>query len=175
MSVLKFAFLITAFALVSCGDAGSDRSKPGGAEQSEVKKTVPLGEAANFEAFEVKLVRVEQLSKVGNAYMSHKAPEGGTLVAVTYTLKNTGKEPLSFMKRPTLKLINPSGTVFSEDSEATIYFGTEKDFNNKAISDLNPGIKTTGGIVWEVSKKDFDISTWKVVLDGHENDQLSLK
>lgn len=75
---------------------------------------------------------------------------------------------------PTLKLMDASGTTYDADLGASISFSLEKDFNRKVMSDLNPGIKTKDGKVFEVSKEQFDRATWKIVLDGHENAPIAL-
>lgn len=163
-------------ATASCGDVGSDNGTMG-----ESKETVApvakfkVGDTVSFDAFEIVLKSVEERSTVGNEYSKENVAEGGTYVAVVYSLKNTGKKPIGMFDGPTLKLMDPAGTTYDADIGASSSFSSEKKFNRKVVSDLNPGIKVNDGNVWEVSKDQFDLATWKIVLDGHESSPISLK
>lgn len=175
-SVLRSIALTTMLgAMAACGDVGSDNPTMGEATEKSAPATkFKVGDVVNFEAFEVVLKSVEERSVVGNEYSKEKPAEGGTYVAVVYTLKNTGKKPIGMFDGPTLKLMDPSGTVYDADLGASTSWSLEKDFNRKVMSDLNPGIKTEDGKVFEVSKEQFDRATWKIVLDGHENTPIAL-
>lgn len=159
-----------------CGDVGSDNATMGNstAKSAPVAK-FKVGDTVNFDAFEITLKSVEERSTVGNQYSKETVAEGGTYVAIVYSLKNTGKEPIGMFDGPTLKLMDPSGTTYNSDVGASSSFSIEKDFNRKVVSDLNPGITVNDGKVWEVSKEQFDRATWKVILDGHESTPISLK
>lgn len=162
-------------ATAGCGDVGSDNATMGepaakGAQAAKFK----VGDTVNFDAFEVTLKSVEELSSVGNQYTKTSVAEGGTYVAIVYSLKNTGTKPIGMFGGPTLKLMDPSGTTYDSDVGASSSFSSEKEFNRKVVSDLNPGIKVNDGKVWEVSKEQFDRAKWSLVLDGHENTPISL-
>lgn len=166
--------------LTACGDAGSDHptqtdNKSVVATDREEHRTFNLGQPVNFEAFEITINTVEQRQQVGMSGAAAKASDGGTLVAVTYSLKNTGKKPLGMFDRPSLKLVDPSGQTYDPDINATMLFSVSKEFSGKSISDLNPGITTKDGIVWEVSKEKFSKKDWTLALDGHDNSSISLQ
>lgn len=161
-----------------CGDVGSDNASLNNRADDNTPAAKPkfkVGDTVNFEAFEVTLKSVEKLTSVGNEFSRSKPADGGVYVAVTYTLKNTGKKPIGMFDGPTLKLIDADGTSYDADLSATTHFSTQKQFNQKVMSDLNPGIRTTDGKVWEVSKDQFDLTTWRAVLDGHEDTPISLQ
>lgn len=179
MKSARYAAWLALVLLGGCGDAGSNNPKlgnqSGGNATSEDVKTFKLGDAVNFDAFEITIKTVEQKQQVGGSMDITKAADGGTLVAITYSLKNTGKKPLSMFDRPSLQLIDPEGQQYSSDVSATSSLRIEKDFTAKMLSDLNPGISTTDGAVFEVSKDKFEKKTWKVVLEGHETAPISLQ
>jgi len=171
------AVLGAALLISGCVDAGSESPVSGeqNASQAATKKGFKLGESVNFDAFEVTIKSVKTMASVGGAGFDQKAADGGTLVAVTFTLKNTGKKPLNGFERPSLSLIDGQGNKYSEDVAASIAFRIQKEFNAKSMSDLNPGIRVNDGAVWEVSKEQFNLDSWKVVLDGHEDYPIDLK
>ncbi len=180
--IIRVAGLIALLSLpAACGDAGSDEptlGTPGaeGDQRSSEKIASPnfkVGDKVNFDAFEVTVTRVEQPGTVG--VLDEKPSEGGTFVAVTYTLKNTGSKPLGMFDRPSLTLIDPQGNKYNRDANASAMFSIAQQFDAKGISDLNPGITTKDGDVWVVAKDKFDKKTWKVVLDSHENAPIGLE
>jgi hypothetical protein len=179
MKSAKYAVCLTVALLSSCGDAGSDKPTLGnqsvGNATSENARAFKIGDAVNFETFEITLKSVEQEQQVGGSMDVTKAADGGTLIAIIYTLKNTGKKPLGMFDRPSLQLIDPDGQQYSDDASATTSLRIEKDFTGKMLSDLNPGISTTDGIVFEVSKEKFDKRTWNVILAGHETSPIRLQ
>ncbi|MBS0479311.1 MAG: DUF4352 domain-containing protein [Proteobacteria bacterium] len=175
----RYAAFLALALLGGCGDAGSSNATSGnqssGGATGGGGQTFKLGDAVNFGVFEITLETVEQKQQVGGAMDVTKAADGGTLVAITYTLKNTGKKPLGMFDRPSLQLIDPDGQRYSSDVGATSSLRIEKDFTAKMLSDLNPAITTTDGVVFEVSKNQFDRKTWKVILEGHETTPIGLR
>lgn len=157
-----------------CGDVGSENATLGESTQ-KITNNFKLGDAVNFQTFEITLKSVESLNRVGSEFFRENVADGGVYVAAVYTLKNTGDKPIGMFDGPTLKLVDPAGTVYDADVAASSAFSTEKDFNEKVMSDLNPGISVNAGKVWEVSKEKFDPTTWKLVLDGHEDSPIALK
>ena len=134
-----------------------------------------VGNTIRFDGFDLTVESVQERGQVGSEFLNEKASEGGVLVAVTYSLKNTSSAPMGFMDQPNLKLIDPRGTTYSNDTGATAAFSTENDFNNKIVSDLNPGITVHDGDVFEISKDAFDPSTWSIVVEGQETHPIALQ
>ena len=176
--VFKFAAVPAIALLAACGDVGSDNAtlteSTGNTSASVAAAKFKVGNTVNFETFEVTVKSVEKRNSVGSQYGKQDVADGGIFVAITYTVKNTGKKAIGMFDGPTLKLIDPSGTAYEPDLGASVMFSLQKDFNSKGVSNLNPGIKVNDGKVWEVSKDQFDLATWKVILDGHEDSPISL-
>ena len=53
------------------------------------------------------------------------------------------------------------------DLDASSSYASSSNFDEKVVSDLNPGITVDGAEVFEVSKELFDVATWsaRVVTD----------
>ena len=78
-----------------------------------------------------------------------KVPEGANYVVIEYSYKNISKSPISSWNLPEVKLKDSNGAVYRQDADADWYF---KDYSDeKILSDLNPGIKTKGSKIFEVS------------------------
>lgn len=93
------------------------------------------------------------------------ASEGGTLIVVDYTVLNSSKTPLTVEDRPLIQLRDHNGTLLEKDETKT---NLEQPLvgGGKMFSDLNPGMKERGTVVFEVAEDQFDPQTWKVVING---------
>lgn len=146
--------------LVSCGQSptGGDASAP----------SYKVGQVIKFDNYEVTIDSVETLNHVGYDCegCGEKPADGAIFVAATYSLKNTGAKPLGMFERPSFNLIDPNGVSYEEDLGAGISYKMAKEFDGKSISDLNPGIKTKDGLLYEVAEANFDKQTWSISVDG---------
>lgn len=178
----KALLLALSIALTACGDAGS--SSPSLSQDSEAEPTASvedkkpyeqffLGEKIDFDAFEVQVASVQKLKKVG--VLDQRPAEGGIFVAIEYKVKNTGDKPLGMFERPSFKLVDDRGTTYSPDLNATMQHAIAEEYNAKSASELNPGITTRDGAVWEIAADRFDEKAWKLVLEGHENSPIYLR
>ena len=68
---------------------------------------------------------------------------------VEYAYKNISQNPIDSWSLPIIKLQDINGAVYTQDADASWYFDDYSD--EKIISDLNPGIKTKGSKIFEVS------------------------
>lgn len=119
---------------------------------------------------QINITGIEYPNSVGNAFFSHPAPQGGLLVAIRYTFKNVSQMPVQADDQPAIHLLDASGTSYDEDEDATSDYNMQADNTQKIMSDLNPGITTTGTAVFEVSKGMFDPSKWHIYFGNDESD-----
>ena len=118
---------------------------------------------------EANLVKVEQADTVGNQYGNKKVSDGGTFVAIQYTIKNVSKKPIGAFSLPSATLEDQEGTSYDSDIDASSYYAVAKDIDNsKFMSDLNPNILVTNTMVFEISKDADAKGKWFVVIDGEK-------
>ena len=103
---------------------------------------------------------------VGSNGFQSKASEGATYVGILFNYKNIGTKPVSFINKPKITLRSSDGITYNPDVQATIAYSFDAKVDEKAISDLNPGIKVYGAHIFEVSKELFDARTWNVLVDA---------
>jgi hypothetical protein len=72
-------------------------------------------------------------------------------------------------------LIAPSGTKYSEDLGASVIYAGALDINEKALSDINPGIKIRSAAVFEVSEELFDPAAWTLLVDADQNARVKIQ
>ncbi|NTW29538.1 MAG: DUF4352 domain-containing protein [Coriobacteriia bacterium] len=134
---------------------------------------IKVGQSFSTDKYEITVTAVEVKSKVGSEYFDSKPAEGGVYVAVQWKYKNITNKPISsFWNSFTVNLIDPNGTKFSSDVNASSSYATEIDPTRKVISDLNPGITVSGGTVFEVAKDSFSKDNWTLLVEGQK---VSLK
>lgn len=147
----------------AAGGGGSDTTSVSTSDEPKTESTVKVGDTIKKDDVEVSVTKVEERDKVGVDGAEKNASDGGTLVAIQYTIKNAGKEPLGSFSIPTATLVGPDGTEYEADIDATSNYAVETDIDNsKILSDLNPGIKVTDVQVFEVSKDDYAQGKWFV-------------
>lgn len=118
---------------------------------------------------EASLIKVEQADTVGNQYGNKKVSDGGTFVAIQYTIKNVSKKPIGAFSLPSATLEDQEGTSYDSDIDASSYYAVAKDIDNsKFMSDLNPNILVTNTMVFEISKDAYAKGKWYVVIDGEK-------
>lgn len=114
---------------------------------------------------EVTVTKVEELASVGDEYLNKKASDGGTFVAVQYTIKNISKEPIGAFSLPTISLMDETETEYDSDIDATTNYAIQTDIDNsKILSDLNPNIKVTDVEVFEISKESYATGKWFITV-----------
>ncbi|MCY7786907.1 DUF4352 domain-containing protein [Bacillus inaquosorum] len=146
------------------GGGGSEAtSKTSSSSKAATEKTYNIGDTVKTEKTEVTVTKVEDRDSVGTQYIEKKASDGGTIVAVQYTIKNVSKKPISSFSIPTVKLVDGDGTSYDSDIDASSTYATEtKVDNSKILSDLNPNIKVTDVKAFEVDKDAYAKGTWKL-------------
>ena len=111
----------------------------------------------------------QKAHKVGDQYVNKKASEGGTLVAIQWTVKNISDKPLGAFSTPTINLVDEKGTKYDADIDASANYAVETNIDNSKIaSDLNPGIKVTDVQVFEISKDSYAKGKWYIEINGNK-------
>lgn len=142
--------------------AVSDGSKA--KENAKEEEIYKIGDVINAKKLEVSITKVEEFDQIGDpTFLGKVAPEGATLVAIQYTMKNISEEPVGMFSYPSIKLVDEKGTKYSTDIDASSSYATEtKVDNSKVLSDLNPDITVTGVDAFEVSKEKFAQGKWYI-------------
>src|SRR6478736_2260843 len=133
---------------------------------TEMKKFFKIG-CLGFIILIALIVVIAVVASGGNEYANKKASEGGTLVAIQWTVKNISDKPLGAFSTPTINLIDEKGTKYDADIDATSNYAVETNIDDSKIaSDLNPGIKVTDVDVFEVSKDSYAKGKWYIEING---------
>jgi len=114
--------------------------------------------------FEIIVISAEVRNMVGVPFFSSQPAEGGVYLTVQWKYKNISGEPINFLSKPHINLIDPSGTEYNSDIGALAAFASEVSLDSKTISDLNPGITVKDGAVFEVAEERLKIDGWKLVI-----------
>lgn len=145
------------------GDKSNNTSSDSGSQKiTQAEKNYTVGESISSDKLEIIVTNTEERSQVGNQYLNEKASEGATLLAVTWKVKNVSDKPVGSFSQPTIKLVDSNGTEYEWDLGKSSTYATEQDLDTKVLSDLNPGITTTGAKVFEISKEAFAQGGWKI-------------
>ncbi len=160
--------LIVVIAVVASGGDDSGSGSSSNSSKSEEQKAHKVGDTFTVDdKAEVSVTKVEEREQVGNQYANKKASEGGTLVAIQWTVKNISDKPLGAFSTPTINLIDEKGTKYDADIDATSNYAVETNIDDSKIaSDLNPGIKVTDVDVFEVSKDSYAKGKWYIEING---------
>jgi len=160
--------LIVVIAVVASGGDDSGSGSNSNSSKSEEQKAHKVGDTFTVDdKAEVSVTKVEEREQVGNQYANKKASEGGTLVAVQWTVKNVSDKPLNAFSIPSINLVDEKGTKYEADIDATSNYAIETDIDNSKIaSDLNPNIKVTDIKVFEISKDSYAKGKWYLEIDG---------
>lgn len=161
------AIIVISIIASALGDGGEETSTTTGGDtkkQTSKEETIyKVGDAIKADQLEVTVTKFEEKEKVGNQYVNKKASDGGTFVAIQYTMKNVSDEPVGMFDYPTLNLVDGKGTEYESDIDASSNYAIETGVDNsKILSDLNPDISITDTQVYEVSKEKFGKGNWYI-------------
>lgn len=166
MTTIGIIFVLGMFSALGSGDGEQVASNDSGdAEAAEEKETVyKVGDSFTEDQLELAVTVFEEMETIGDPnFLGKKASDGGTLVAIQYTMKNVSEEPVGMFSYPTVSLVDEKGTDYSADVDASgAYAGETKIDDSKMFSDLNPGISVTGTSAYEISKEQFAKGKWYI-------------
>jgi hypothetical protein len=163
--------------VAACTGAGVEESAPTSApakveQKQEVKKPAKvygIGDSLQVGDVVFKVNEIKSTQYVGNEFLNKKTDQQFLMVNISVT--NKGKETIQtdmdFFK------LKGSGSTFEADSDATIYSNDGSEF---IYEDVNPGITTSGWVVFEVpaDQKNFKMDV-QTGLFGTEKGAIELK
>ena len=122
---------------------------------------------------EITVTSVTARNSVGkNDFIGTLQPaEGGLYVCVEWEYKNISKEPLTVWSMPdntNIVLQDPNGVKYSYDIATSGLFAGQVGVTGKILSNLNPGLKVTQAVVFEVAVEMLGENVqpgWKVLID----------
>ncbi|MDP1618122.1 DUF4352 domain-containing protein [Phenylobacterium sp.] len=169
--------------LAGVGTMAPPQSEPASVEarmsETALQGTTPaalsIGQPVEIGDFRVTISSVSERDAVGASVVREQAADGGVLVVVDYTIENISERPKGAFQLPEPRLIGPNGVVYEKDIGKTAAYAAEGEFDSKAFSDLNPGIRVRNAVVFEVSKSRFDRSTWLLGLGAGNRLRVSLQ
>jgi hypothetical protein len=164
-------FALAAF-LTACGGTTTTTSDT---KKEAAAAPIALKQAGKAEGVDVTVTAVDTPKQIGPAGVGPKAGAGETFVVVSYTIKNTGSEQLSFMDRPGLSLVDDKGQTYTPDDMATPMAGGMMEDPTGISSDLNPNVSAKTKAAWKVDKAAFDKGTWKLVVASDPQLTFALK
>ncbi|GIP46389.1 hypothetical protein J45TS6_48480 [Paenibacillus sp. J45TS6] len=132
-------------------------------KQTEKTDTIyNVGDTVKDKQLELTVTKFEELDEIGDpSFLGKKASDGGTLVAIQYTMKNVSDEPVGMFSYPSVNLVDEKGTKYDSDIDGTSAYAVEtKIDDSKVFSDLNPDISVSSVEVYEVSKTRFAEGSW---------------
>lgn len=158
--------LISIASSLGSDDDGEMVATSGDTKTSKAKEETvyQVGDTVSTKKMEVTVTKFEELDVIGDpSFLGKTASDGGTLVAIQYTMKNVSDEPIGMFSYPTINLVDEKGTKYSTDLDGSSAYAVEtKVDNSKVMSDLNPDISVTAVDVYEVSKAKFAEGKWYI-------------
>lgn len=133
---------------------------------TDIQTMYSVGETITTDKFEITINNIQTKESVGGKYSPKEASDGGIYVCVDYEYKNISNQPISSFSCPKIKLKDSNGVTYEADINATAYYSTETTPDNKALSDLNPGIKVSDSDVFEISKEEYAKGGFYIVVDA---------
>lgn len=153
-------------ALAGCGEPSTSTTNDqtaAAAPAADAKRT-PIKETGRSEGIDFTVTEMKTAAQVGPGSAGMSAGQGETFVVVSYTLKNTGTEPLSFMERPRISLSDDKGQTYAIDDLASAMSAVSMNDPTGMSADLNPNVSAKAKVAWKVDKAAFDPATWTVVV-----------
>lgn len=167
--------VVGALAPSETSTASTQRQAVDGAPNPERKPaTYVIGQPLDIGDFRVIIRNVTERDAVGRSIVREQASAGGVLVVVEYTVENISERPKAAYQLPEPALIGPNNVAYDKDLGKTAAYAAEGEFDSKAMSDLNPGIRVTNAVVFEVSKASFDRGTWVLGLGAGNRLKVSM-
>ena len=163
-----------AFLLTACG---SETATAPGQPTEATAETPPvaLGQTASSDGVQIVITDVDQTKQLGPAGVGLTAEPSETFVVVSYTIKNTSDEALSFMQRPGLSLIDQTGRTYAPDDMAAAMSAVSMDDPSGMASDLNPNVSAKTKAAWKLDEASFDPATWRLVVSSSPAITLALQ
>jgi Domain of unknown function (DUF4352) len=127
-----------------------------------IVKRPAIGDTFLLNKLEIQITQAIEMPWIGEQPNQTKASDGGIYVAVMFNYWNTSNKPLDFLSRPNIRLKTSDGVIYNPDIQASMLLALQTNVDEKAISDLNPGVRVSGVRVFEVSRSMFNRAEWKI-------------
>lgn len=160
--------------LVNNEDKSTQTTATNSSLQKKEQLDFKVGDVIKTDNFEITVTSIEEKSKVGSEYFQKSPSDGGTYVTVQWQYKNITDKPIGAFSFPNLSLLDRNEIKYTSDIEASGYFATEVEIDEKVLSDLNPDITVKGANVFEVSKDSFKQGGWKLLIDTDKDIKVSI-
>ena len=132
---------------------------------TDIQTLYSVGETITTDKFEITINNIQTKESVGGKYSPKEASDGGIYVCVDYEYKNISNQPISSFSCPKIKLKDSNDVSYDSDLSATMHYSTETKPDNKALSDLNPGIKVSDSDGFEISMEEYAKGGFYIVVD----------
>lgn len=118
--------------------------------------------------FQMNRFSYELRTDVGDPWSLKTGGDGSALIALRYDVTNTGEAPAPATSVPAVVLVSPSGQRLRPDPALTEVFRSEQNagVTVKSAGDLNPGVRMTDGLVFEVAAADWRKGGWALEMEG---------
>jgi hypothetical protein len=165
---MKLAFASAVACLIGLAACSQPASQSAAVESiTSSASSFRVGDTMTNGDLQLTVTKVAIANWVGERFAREKAADGGELVVVETAIKNAGQKPISAFELPKVKLVDPTGTEYSEDYGKTAAFQmAHPELDRKMASDLNPDITVTDVAVFEVSKAKFSYDSWFITPGG---------
>lgn len=134
-----------------------------------IVKSLTVGDTFRLNKLEIQITQATEMPWIGEQPNQTKASDGGIYVAVMFNYWNTSNKPLDFMSRPNIRLKTSDGVIYKPDALASMLLALQTNVDEKAISDLNPGVRVSGVRVFEVSRSMFNRAKWKINVERSDS------
>ncbi|MBC2594703.1 hypothetical protein H5P28_10565 [Ruficoccus amylovorans] len=139
------------------------------------EEILPLDGSTQTGEYEITVYDIQEFASVGNEFYSEQASEGATFVAVLWGYKNTTGTPISAFDAPRIELLSPDLARYEPAVGASSALASTIDgLNQKALSDINPGISVKTVDVFEVSQELLLQPGWTLLIKADEKVRMKL-
>ena len=118
--------------------------------------------------FEVKILSVRILNRVGTFASDKRAGKGRAFICVCYQFKNITDKPVRLF--PEIILINSEKTEYYPDITASAYYAHQFMIETGSLVEVKPGVTVKDAGVFEVTGKTWNRSGWKLKMSESDKD-----
>ena len=118
--------------------------------------------------FEVKILSVRILNRVGTFASDKRAGKGRAFICVCYQFKNISDKPVRLF--PEIVLINSEKTEYYPDVTASAYYAHQFMIETGSLAEVKPGVTVKDAGVFEVTGKTWNRSGWKLKMSESDKD-----
>lgn len=160
VACVVLSMLVVVMFGVNCDDSSTGETSGDNVVEGKI------GEAVTAPKAEVTIVKVSTRKRINGPFDVSEPAEGGIYVCVDYKYKNVMDKPMDMFSTPTFKLMDSKGNLYDTDTGASSDYASMRNFSEKGLSDLNPGLSVTGGDVFEIAKEIYDAGGFSVYVTG---------